>query len=79
MHNVSIRIGFNLVVEEISDGGMPDSDESASGLNGFRAAVLGVFKNGSTQALVIRKSFLDLAEGTDLNFRIVGCTLVHDG
>ena len=58
---------------------MADGDERTRGLDGFCASILRVFQNGPAEALVVRKPFLDLSEGANLDFWMIGCSLVHDG
>lgn len=79
VNDVAVLIGFNLVSEEIGDGRMPDGDESTGGFDGFRASVLGVFEDRSAEAFLVGEPFLDLSEGANFDFRVVGRSLVHDG
>ena len=79
VNDVTFVIGFDLVSEEIGDGCVADGDERPGGLDGLRASVKRVFEDGSGQTFVVRKPLLDLPERLDLNFGMVGRSLVHDG
>ena len=79
VNDVSVFVGLDLATEEIGDGRMADGDEGSGCFNGFRAPVLCVFQNSSTEPFFIGQPFLDLPEGSNLNFWIVRRSLVHDG
>ena len=79
VNDVTVFVGVDLATEEIGNWRMANGDESSRCFNGFRAPVLCVFQNSSTEPFFIGQPFLDLPEGSNLNFWIVGRSLVHDG
>ena len=78
MHQISFVVGFHLPTQKLRDGFVSDGNERASTGNFMFRTISRVLKNSSTESLFIGQPFLDLAEGLDFDFRMIGGSIIHD-